>query len=63
MEILKNLMKIRSDKDCDEILKYIENELKDKVEEILYIKNEQDNKLNMLVGINCKLKNIEPLVL
>jgi len=63
MNRLKNLIRIRSDKDCEEILRYIENEIEDKVEEIIYVNNKEDNKSNLLVGINCKLKNIEPLVL
>lgn len=63
LNTLKELVCIRSDKDCDEILKYIENKLKDKVEDIIYINNKEDNKKNMIVGINTKLKDIEPVVL
>ena len=63
LEVLNELVSIRSDNNCDEILAYIENKLKDKVEEIIYVKNKEDNKNNMLIGINTKLKNIEPIVL
>ena len=63
LNTLKELISIRSDKDCEEILKYIENKLKNTVEEIIVVKNKEDNKSNMIIGINTTLKDIEPIVL
>ena len=63
LNVLNDLVSIRSDKDCEEILTYIENKLKDKVKEILYVSNKENSKNNMLIGINTELKDIEPIVL
>ena len=63
LEVLNKLVSIRSDESQKEILNYIEDKLKNSVEEILYVANKENNNLNMLVGINTKLKDIEPIVL
>lgn len=63
LNTLKELVSIRSDKDCTNILKYIEKKLKGEVEEIIYVRNKEDNKKNMIIGVNTKLKDIEPVVL
>lgn len=63
LNILEELVGIRSDIECDSILGYIENKIKNKVNEIIYVNNIEDNKKNMIIGINTKLKNIEPIVL
>lgn len=61
-KILKDLVSIRSDNSDKEILLYIENILKDKVKQIKYVKGE-NGKLNIIIGINCKLNDINPIVL
>lgn len=63
LKTLNELVSIKSDINSDEILKYIESKLKDNVKEIIYVENEEDNKNNMLIGVNTKLKDIEPVVL
>lgn len=63
LKILNELVSIRSDGECESILKYIENKLKEKAEEIIYVKNKEDNKSNIIIGINTKLKDINPVVL
>ena len=63
LEVLNKLVSIRSDKDEKDIFKYIEGELKNKVNEIMFVKNKENDKTNMLIGINTKLKDIEPIVL
>ena len=60
MENLKKLVSIKSDKNCDKILNFLQKTLKNKVFDIKIYGNY--NKM-LLVGINTKLKNIEPLVL
>ena len=63
LSILDNLIKIRSDRDSSEILEYIKKEIEGKVEEIIEVKNKEDSKRNLIVGINTKLRNVECLVL
>ena len=59
-KILRDLISIRSDnKEGEKILDYIKKALGGRVEEINCIKGER----NILVGINTKLKDIEPVVL
>lgn len=62
LKILKELVSIRSDNKEKDVLTYIEKTLKGKVKEINYIKSEND-KYNILIGINSELKDIEPIVL
>ncbi len=63
LEVLNKLVSIRSDNEEKDILKYIECKLKNKVNEIMYVKNKENDKTNMLIGINTELKDIEPIVL
>ena len=63
LSTLKNLIKIKSDENPNNILEYIKNELSGKVCEISEVKNKEDNKSNLIIGINCMLKNVEPIVL
>ena len=62
LKILKDLVSIRSDNDEKKVLSYIEETLKGKVEEIKYVKSD-NGKENIMIGINTKLKDIEPVVL
>lgn len=63
LNILKNLIKIKSDENPNNIMEYIKNELSGRVCEISEVKNKEDGKINLIIGINCRLKNIEPIVL
>ena len=49
LSILDNLIKIRSDRDSSEILEYIKKEIEGKVEEIIEVKNKEDNWANQLM--------------
>ncbi len=60
MKNLEKLVNIRSDENCDEILKTIYNELDGKVQEINIFG--QSSKI-LMAGINTKLKDVEPIVL
>lgn len=60
MENLKKLVSIKSDKNCEEILNFLQKTLKNKVFDLKIYKN--DCKI-LLVGINTKLDSIEPIVL
>lgn len=62
LKILKDLVSIKSDNKEKEILFYIEQALKEKVKEIQYVTGE-NGKNNIIIGINCELKNIEPIIL
>ena len=60
LKILSDLIKIRSDnKEGKEIMNYLNNTLKNKVTEIKI----SEGKRNILIGINTKLQDIEPIVL
>ena len=60
MENLKKLVGIKSNKNCNEILNFLQKELKNKVFDLKIY--EKDKKI-MLIGINTKLKNIQPVLL
>lgn len=60
MKNLERLVAIKSDNNCDEILNFIVEELKNKVTEIKIFGN--DVKV-LLAGINCCLKDVEPIIL
>lgn len=60
MENLKKLVSIKSDKNCEEILNFLQKTLKNKVFNLKIYK--KDCKI-LLVGINTKLDSIEPIVL
>lgn len=62
MENLKKLVSFKSDENCDKIISFLQNKLKDNVSEIQICENENKAKV-VLVGINTKLENISPIVL
>ena len=62
LENLKKLVAINSYEN-DNIIDFLEKEFKPNVEEVLVVKNKQNNKRNLIVGINTKLNNVEPIVL
>ena len=60
MKNLRELVKIKSDDSKEEIIKYIKEKFKDVSEEILIVKNEQDNNKSILIGINTTLAGVNP---
>ena len=60
---LRELVKIPSNENCDEIIKYLKNKFEEKAEEILILKNKENDDKSIIVGINTKLKDVEPIVL
>ncbi len=60
LEKLKELVKIRSDENCDLILEFIKNQLMNKVEEVKIFGS---NKKILIAGINTNLKDVNPIVL
>ena len=62
LEALKKLISIKSFENSDDIVCFLKNYFEDKVIEIKTLKNE-DGKKSILIGINTKLKNIQPIVL
>ena len=60
MENLEKLVAIKSDKNCNQILEYLKNQLTGKVKEVKII--EKDAKI-LIAGINTNLKDIQPIVL
>ena len=60
MKNLQELVSIKSNENEEEIIKYLQTKLTGEVEEIKIIKNEQDNKKSILVGVNTKLEGVCP---
>ncbi len=60
MENLEKLVAIKSDKNCNQILEYLKNQLTGKVKEVKII--EKDAKI-LIAGINTNLKDVQPIVL
>ena len=63
MKNLEKLISLKSDKNCDDIILFLQNKLKDIVEEIKVFCNESNKGKVVFVGVNTKLQNISPLVL
>ena len=62
MKNLQKLVSIKSDLSCDEILSFLQSELKDKVCDIKIFDENNSSKV-MFVGINTKLADISSIVL
>ncbi len=60
MKNLEKLISLRSDKNCDEILEFLTTEFEGKVEEVKVVGDEWKG---LLVGINTKLRDTEPVIL
>lgn len=60
MRNLEKLVAIKSDENCNQIIKFLENELTGKVKELKIIG--EDAKI-LIAGLNTNLKNIQPIVL
>lgn len=60
MKNLEKLVGLKSDGNCNEILKFLKRELTDKVKEIEILGD--DTKI-LIAGLNCNLNDIEPIVL
>ena len=63
LENLKELVKINSYENKDEVIKWLKNKFSTFCEEIMIIKNKENNNVSFVAGINTKLKDIEPIVL
>ena len=62
MRYLKELIKIKTIDNEEEAIKYLSTIFADKCEDIKII-NDVNNKKNIIIGLNTKLRDIEPLVL
>ena len=60
---LRELINIPSNENCDEIIKYLKNKFEEKAEEVIVVKNRENDDKSIIVGINTKLKDIDPIVL
>ena len=63
LENLKELIEINSYENKEKIIEYLKNKFSLICEEIIIVKNKENNNKSILVGINTKLKDIEPIVL
>ncbi len=63
LENLKELVSINSYKNGDEIIRYLKTRFALVAEEIKIIKNKENDDKSIIIGINTKLKDIEPIVL
>lgn len=60
LEYLKKLVSIKSFdlNENKEIIEYLKQELNDVAQEILTLKNTVNKRESLLVGLNCKLKDV-----
>ena len=63
LKVLSKLIECKSDSNPNEIIDCVKNLLGEKVEEMIEVFNKEDNKKNLIVGINTKLKDVEAIVL
>lgn len=63
LENLKELVKINSYENKYTIIEYLKNRFKLNCEEIKNVKNKENDNESILIGINTRLKDIEPIVL
>ncbi len=63
LENLKELVAINSYDNGDNIIEYLKNKFLRESEEIKIIKNKENENKSLIVGLNTKLKDIEPIVL
>ena len=65
LEFLKKLVSIKSFdlNENKEIVDYLYSEFSKSAEEIILIKNDNNDKRNMLIGLNTKLKNINNAII
>lgn len=57
MKYLEDLVKLKSDKNCDAILEYIKNKLKGKVDDLCVFGGETKV---LLAGLNTNLPRVRP---
>ena len=60
MNNLKQLVKIKSDDNKEEIIKYIEDRFKNLANEILIVKNKENEDKSILIGLNTQLAGVNP---
>lgn len=63
LENLKELVAINSYKNSDQIIEYLKNRFINVASEIMVVSNKENNNKSLLIGLNTKLKDIEPIVL
>lgn len=63
LENLKELVAINSYENSDKIIEYLKNKFSSFSEDILILENKEDENKSIVIGINTKLKSIEPIVL
>lgn len=63
LEKLKELVGINSFEKGDKIIDYLSRKFSQFSDEILVLKNKENDNKSIIIGLNTKLKNIEPIVL
>ena len=63
LENLKELVAINSYDNGDKIIEYLKNIFAFFSEEIIVVKNRENNNKSLIVGLNTKLKDVEPIIL
>ena len=63
LENLKELVAINSFENGERIIEYLKNKFSLFSEEILILKNKENNNKSLIIGLNTKLKDVEPIVL
>jgi acetylornithine deacetylase len=63
LENLKDLVSINSYESKNEIIGYLKNKFFKMCEEVLVVDNKENTDKSLIIGVNTKLKNIEPIVL
>lgn len=63
LENLKDLVAINSYDNGDIIIKYLKDKFSSFSEEIIIVENKENNNKSIIVGINTKLKDVEPILL
>lgn len=63
LENLKELVAINSYDNGDEIIDYLKKRFSPMSEEIMIVKNKENENKSIIIALNTKLKDIEPIVL
>lgn len=63
LENLKELVAINSYKNGDKIIEYLKNKFLPFSEDIIVTKNIENENKSIIIGLNTKLKDVEPIVL
>ena len=60
MKNLRELIKLKSDYNGDEIINYLKNKFKNIAEDIAVIQNDENDCKSLLVGLNTPLERVWP---